>query len=110
MKKFISAVTALAMTATMVSVAPAAVNAASATKTLSIKAYDKAADSTYAASGDTVTISKDAIAKGSVTVPLALYLTEDAFNTETISAPITVTSSSKDVAKVKFAAHSSGRS
>jgi hypothetical protein len=32
MKKFISAVTALAMTATMVSVAPAAVNAASATR------------------------------------------------------------------------------
>jgi hypothetical protein len=122
MKKFISAVTALAMTATMASVAPAVVNASDASKTLTIKAFDKPAEgvtfkdvnneeytidsSAYTVSGDTITVSKDAAAKGRVAIPLALYLSEDTFDTETISAPITVNSSSSDIAKVAFGAHS----
>jgi hypothetical protein len=102
MKKFISAVTSLAMTATMASVAaPAAINAADSTKTLTIAAYAQSG-SAYATQGSAVTISKDDIAAGDVKVPCAVYLTEGTADTQTMSIPLTIDSDQADVANVKF--------
>ena len=102
MKKFISAVTSLAMTATMASVAaPAAINAADSTKTLTIGAYAQSG-SAYASQGSAVTISAADIAAGDVKVPCAVYLTEASNDTQTMAIPLTVSSASADVAKVKF--------
>jgi len=102
MKKFISAVTSLAMTATMASVAaPAAINAADSTKTLTIAAYAQSG-SAYATQGSAVTISKDDIAAGDVVVPCAVYLTEGTNDTQTMSIPLTIDSDQADVANVKF--------
>ena len=101
MKKFVSAVTSLCMAATMVSVAAPAVSAADATKTLSIKAYAQSG-SKYAADGNKVTISKDDIAAGDVTVPCAVYLTEATADTQTMSIPLTINSDQADVKNVTF--------
>ena len=102
MKKFISAVTSLAMTATMVGVAaPAAINAADSTKTLTIGAYAQSG-SAYASQGSNITISADDIAAGDVKVPCAVYLTEATADTQTMAIPLTIDSDQADVANVKF--------
>ena len=103
MKKFISAVTSLAMAATMASSIAPSISAADATKTFSLKAYAEAG-SKYDAMGDKVTISKDDIAAGDVTVPCAVYLDEATNDSETISVQFTVNSKSADVKNVKFTA------
>nr|CAO02529.1 putative cellulosomal scaffoldin protein precursor [Ruminococcus flavefaciens] len=101
MKKFISAVTSLALAASMASVAAPVSYAADATKTLTIGAY-KESGSEYATQGSNVTISKDAIAAGSVKVPCAVYLNEDTADTQTMAIPITINSTNADVKNVKF--------
>ena len=101
MKKFISAVTALAMTATMASVAAPVSFAADATKTLTIASYAQSG-SEYAAQGSNVTIDADAIAAGDVVVPCAVYLSEDTADLQTIAIPITIDSANADVKNVTF--------
>ena len=71
MKKFISAVTSLAMTVTMASSIAPSVSAADASKGFAIKAYAEAG-SKYDAMGSKVTVSKDDIAAGDVVVPVAV--------------------------------------
>ena len=78
MRKFISAVTSLAMAATMASaVAPVVTSAAGkdTTKGLAIKTYAES-DSKYASAGSNVTVSADDIAAGDVTIPVGIYLDE----------------------------------
>ena len=101
MKKFISAVTSLAMTVTMASSIAPSVSAADASKGFAIKAYAEAG-SKYDAMGSAVTISKDDIAAGDVVVPCAVYLDEATNDTQAISVAVKVTSNSADVSKVKI--------
>ena len=101
MKKFISAVTSLAMAATMASSIAPSISAADATKTFSLKAFAEAG-SKYDAMGDKVTISKADIAAGDVVVPCAVYLDEATNDTETMSVQFTINSDSADVKNVKF--------
>ncbi len=102
MRKLISAVTSLAMAASMASViAPATVSAADATKGLAIKTFDQA-DSTHAKDGSTVTISKDEISAGDVVVPCAVYLTESTPDLKSALIQVKLESDSPDVGKVKF--------
>ncbi|MCM1007415.1 MAG: cohesin domain-containing protein [Ruminococcus flavefaciens] len=78
MRKFISAVTSLAMAATMASaVAPVVTSAAGkdTTKGLAIKTYAES-DSKYASAGSNVTVSADDIAAGDVVIPVGIYLDE----------------------------------
>ena len=82
MRKFISAVTSLAMAATMVSaVAPVVTSAADkdTAKGFSLKTYAEA-DSKYASAGSKVTVSAEDIAAGDVTIPGAVYLNEAGYN------------------------------
>ena len=90
MKKLVSAVTSLCMAATMIgSVVPAVTSAADAKKGFSIKAYADS-DSKYASEGSKVTVSKEDIAAGDVTVPCAIYLSENTPDTEAFSVQLTV--------------------
>ena len=104
MKKFISAVTSLAMAATMASSIAPSISAADATKTFSLKAYAEAG-SKYDAMGDKVTISKEDIAAGDVTVPCAVYLDEATADSETISVQFTINSDKADVKNVTMKAY-----
>ncbi|MBR1823736.1 MAG: hypothetical protein IJ779_05830, partial [Ruminococcus sp.] len=104
MKKFISAVTSLAMAATMASSIAPSISAADATKTFSLKAYAEAG-SKYDAMGDKVTISKDDIAAGDVVVPCAVYLDEATPDSQTISVQFTINSDQADVKNVSFTAY-----
>ena len=102
MKKLVSAVTSLCMAATMIgSVVPAVTSAADATKGFSIKAYADS-DSKYASEGSKVTVSKEDIAAGDVTIPCAVYLTENTADTEAFSVQLTVNSEDGDASGVKF--------
>ncbi len=102
MKKLISTATSVCMAATCLCAAfPAAVSAADATKTLSISTYAQSG-SEYASQGANVTISKEAIAAGDVTVPCAVYLTEATADLATLAIPITINSTNSDVKNVKF--------
>jgi plastocyanin len=102
MKRLISAMTAMCMASTMLTVAaPVVTSAADATKTLSIKTYAQSG-SKYAADGNKVTISEADIAAGDVTVPCAVYLTEDTADTQTMSIPLTINSDQADVKNVTF--------
>ena len=91
MKKFISAATCLAMAASMVSVAAPAVNAADATKTITLAAY-KAADSAYSSMGSNIKVDQSAIDAGNVTIPVAIYLTEETNDSEILTLPVTIKS------------------
>ena len=102
MKKLVSAVTSLCMAATMIgSVVPAVTSAADAKKGFSIKAYADS-DSKYASEGSKVTVSKEDIAAGDVTVPCAVYLSENTPDTEAFSVQLTVNSEDGDASGVKF--------
>ena len=102
MKKLVSAVTSLCMAATMIgSVVPAVTSAADAKKGFSIKAYADS-DSKYASEGSKVTVSKEDIAAGDVTVPCAIYLSENTPDTEAFSVQLTVNSEDGDASGVKF--------
>ena len=101
MKKFISAVTSLAMTVTMASSIAPSVSAADASKGFAIKAYAEAG-SKYDAMGSKVTVSKEDIAAGDVVVPVAVYLDEATPDTEAVSVAVKLVSDSKDVANVTF--------
>ena len=103
MKKLISAVTSFAMAASMAaSVAPiAVVNAADAQKTLTIGAYAQSG-SAYANQGSSIKISEADIAAGDVTVPCAVYLSEQTADTQTMAIPLTIDSDQADVKNVKF--------
>jgi len=101
MKKFISAVTSLAMTVTMASSIAPSVSAADASKGFAIKAYAEAG-SKYDAMGAKVTVSKDDIAAGDVVVPVAVYLDEATPDTEAVSVAVKLVSDSKDVKNVTF--------
>ena len=87
MRKFISAVTSLAITATMATAfVPATSMAAAqdASKGLSLEAFAEA-DSKYAAMGSNITVSAADIAAGDVTIPCALYL-DEVNHSQTIAA------------------------
>ena len=102
MKKLVSAVTSLCMAATMIgSVVPAVTSAADAKKGFSIKAYADS-DSKYASEGSKVTVSKEDIAAGDVTIPCAVYLSENTPDTEAFSVQLTVNSEDGDASGVKF--------
>ena len=102
MKKLVSAVTSLCMAATMIgSVVPAVTSAADAKKGFSIKAYADS-NSKYASEGSKVTVSKEDIAAGDVTVPCAIYLSENTPDTEAFSVQLTVNSEDGDASGVKF--------
>jgi len=101
MRKLISAVTSLAMAATMVSVvAPTAASAAE-TKGFAIRTFAEA-DSPYAASGSTVKISADDIAKGDVVVPCAVYLNETTPSSQTYSVQLTVKDTNEAASNISF--------
>jgi hypothetical protein len=105
MKKFISAATCVAMAASMVSVAAPAVNAADATKTITLAAYS-AADSAYASMGSNIKVSNDDITAGDVTVPVAIYLTEQTNDSEVLTLPVTIKSKDgNDVSGISFKAY-----
>ncbi|MBQ9808919.1 MAG: hypothetical protein IJM55_08650, partial [Ruminococcus sp.] len=90
MRKLISAVTSLAMAATMASVvAPTAVSAEDTVKGFAIQAYAESG-SKYATEGSAVTVSADDIAAGDVTVPCAVYLDEATASSNAISAQLSV--------------------
>ena len=90
------------MAATMIgSVVPAVTSAADAKKGFSIKAYADS-DSKYASEGSKVTVSKEDIAAGDVTVPCAIYLSENTPDTEAFSVQLTVNSEDGDASGVKF--------
>ena len=101
MKKFISAVTSLAMTVTMASSIAPSVSAADASKGFAIKAYAEAG-SKYDAMGSKVTVSKDDIAAGDVVVPVAVYLDEATNDSEAVSVSVKLVSDSPDVKNVTF--------
>ena len=101
MKKFISAVTSLAMTVTMASSIAPSVSAADASKGFAIKAYAEAG-SKYDAMGSKVTVSKDDIAAGDVVVPVAVYLDEATNDSEAVSVSVKLVSDSADVKNVTF--------
>ena len=101
MRKLISAVTSLAMAATMVSViAPTAASAAE-TKGFAIRTFAEA-DSPYAASGSTVKISSEDVAKGDVVVPCAVYLNEATPTSQTYSVQLTVKDTNEAAKNIKF--------
>lgn len=76
MRKFISAVTSLVLTASMASVlVPASVAAEDTVKGLSLEAFAEA-DSKYSKMGSNITVSAEDIAAGDVTIPCALYIDE----------------------------------
>ena len=90
------------MAATMIgSVVPAVTSAADAKKGFSIKAYADS-DSKYASEGSKVTVSKEDIAAGDVTIPCAVYLSENTPDTEAFSVQLTVNSEDGDASGVKF--------
>ena len=97
MKKLFSAATSLIMAASAIasSVVPFATGAADASKSFEIRAFE----------GASTTISKDAIAAGDVTVPVGIYLTEGANDSQSIVFQMTVQpgSSSADPSDVSFA-------
>ena len=97
MKKLFSAATSLIMAASAIasSVVPFATGAADASKSFEIRAFE----------GASTTISKDAIAAGDVTVPVGIYLTEGANDSQSIVFQMTVKpgSSSADPSDVSFA-------
>ncbi|MCM1270088.1 MAG: hypothetical protein NC247_05605, partial [Ruminococcus flavefaciens] len=87
MRKFISAVTSLAMAATMASaVAPVVTSAAGkdTAKGFAIKTYAES-DSKYASAGSKVTVSAEDIAAGDVTIPCAVYLNENKPDTTSLN-------------------------
>ncbi len=96
MKKLLSAITAAAMVASMVSVVtPVAVSAADTTKGFSIKTYDPQNPS--AASGkNTITIDKKDIGADGYVIPTAVYYSEGTVNT-TDSLLVSLTTDSKDI-------------
>ena len=76
MRKFISAVTSLAVAASMASVlVPASAVAEDTVKGLSLEAFAEA-DSKYSKMGSNITVSAEDIAAGDVTIPCALYIDE----------------------------------
>ncbi len=102
MKKFISAATCLAMAASMVSVAAPAVNAADATKTITLAAY-KDSGSAYASMGSNIKVDQSAIDAGDVTIPVAIYLTEESLTSEILTLPVTIKSKSgADVSGITY--------
>ena len=101
MRKLISAVTSLAMAATMVSVvAPTAASAAE-TKGFAIRTFAEA-DSPYAASGSNVKISAADVAKGDVVVPCAVYLNETTPTSQTYSVQLTVKDTNEAASNISF--------
>ncbi len=110
MKKLFSAATSLVMAATMVgAIAPVGASAADTKKAFSVLPYkDATLPDGVTASGSTVTVSADAIAKGDVTVPLAIYLTEGTADTMGMQGGVTVKSDSKNVHDIKFDAFKPG--
>ena len=96
MKKLLSAITAAAMVASMVSVVtPVAVSAADTTKGFSIKTYDPQNPS--AASGkNSITINKGDIPADGLVIPTAVYYSEGTVNT-TDSLLVSLTTDSKDI-------------
>ena len=110
MRKLVSAATSLVMAATMVSaVAPVVAGAADAKKGLSILTYKEATlPSGVTADGATVNVSADAIKAGDVTIPLAIYLSEETPDTKGISVQATVNSKNADVKNIKFQSYKPG--
>ncbi|MDE7138599.1 MAG: hypothetical protein K2O29_09130, partial [Ruminococcus sp.] len=110
MRKLVSAATSLVMAATMVSaVAPVVAGAADAKKGLSILTYKEATlPSGVTADGATVNVSADAIKDGDVTIPLAIYLSEETPDTKGISVQATVNSKNADVKNIKFQSYKPG--
>ncbi len=105
MKKFISAATCVAMAASMVSVAAPVVNAADATKTITLAAYS-AADSAYSSMGSDIQVSQDDINAGDVTIPVAIYLTEQTNDCEVLTLPVTIKSlDGNDESGISFKAY-----
>ena len=100
MKKLISAVSSLAMVATMVGAAvPFATGAADASASLEVRAFtnkDGSAAST--------TITKDQIAAGSVTIPVGIYVVKESADMQALQAQISVNSKDGDAtpANIKF--------
>lgn len=94
-KNLVSAATAMAMAATAVCTMLPSVNAADASKGLSIEAY-KEADSKYSAMGNEIKVSKEDIAAGDIVIPCAVYLDEATSDMLAVSSNITV--DSKDIA------------
>ncbi|MBQ8181849.1 MAG: hypothetical protein IJ010_07770, partial [Ruminococcus sp.] len=105
MRKFISAVTSLAITATMATAfVPATSMAAAqdASKGLSLEAFAEA-DSKYSAMGSNITVSAADIAAGDVTIPCALYL-DEVNHSQTIAATWSVNGGA-DAANITFKAY-----
>ena len=108
MRKFISAVTSLAMTATMATAfVPATTMAAAedASKGLSLEAFAEA-DSKYSAMGSNITVSAADIAAGDVTIPCALYF-DEVNHSQTIAATWSVNGGA-DAANITFKAYDPG--
>lgn len=105
MKKLISAAASLAMAASMVSSAVPFMTGAADSKGLELRTY-------LDADGKEVSseISADAISAGDVTIPVGLFLTEGANDSQTISAQWTVKSSDGDASNtyVTFKKHKVG--
>ena len=105
MKKLISAAASLAMAASMVSSAVPFMTGAADSKGLELRTY-------LDANGKEVSseISADAISAGAVTIPVGLFLTEGANDSQTISAQWTVKSSDGDASNtyVTFKKHKVG--
>lgn len=105
MKKLISAAASLAMAASMVSSAVPFMTGAADSKGLELRTY-------LDADGKEVSseISADAISAGDVTIPVGLFLTEGANDSQTISAQWTVKSSNGDASNtyVTFKKHKVG--
>ena len=105
MRKFISAVTSLAITATMATgFVPATSMAAAqdASKGLSLEAFAEA-DSKYSAMGSNIKVSASDIAAGDVTIPCALYL-DEVNHSQTIAATWSVNGGA-DAANITFTAY-----
>lgn len=98
-KNLVSAATAMAMAATAVCTMLPSVNAADASKGLSIEAY-KEADSKYSAMGNEIKVSKEDIAAGDIVIPCAVYLDEATSDMLAVSSNLTVVSNSADAKKV----------
>ena len=96
MKKLISSITSLCLTAAMTAAfVPASASAADASKTFSIKTYDISKPSSADAKS-TVTIKKSEIPSSGYVIPSALYFSEGEDNS-TESLLVALTTDSKDI-------------
>ena len=98
MKKLISAATAFAMAASMAGSVVPTVFAADASKTFSVEAFAEAG-SKYDKMGSKITVSKEDIAAGDVTIPCAIYLDEATNDMSSLAVQVTVKHADESAAK-----------